>query len=242
MNESTRKTLDRAISRAGAMSRKQAQDAIAAGRVRVNGLRVYTADEWVDLARDAITIDGARLHEEKRVYLALHKPVGYVTTREDEHGRQTIYELLTDVPVWTAPVGRLDRETSGLLLFTNNSDFAEHVTNPQSHLPKTYVCTARGALSDEQLESLRRGVELDDGLTRPARVKRLDDDRGNSRIELAIDEGRNRQVRRMLEAVGGRVLELQRTAIGAVKLGALASGAHRKLTYQEVRSLSAAPR
>jgi pseudouridine synthase len=242
VNDSTRKTLDRAISRAGAMSRKQAQEAIAAGRVRVNGLRVFTADEWVDPARDAITIDGARLLEEKRVYLALHKPVGFVTTRDDEHGRQTVYELLKDVAVWTAPIGRLDRETSGLLLFTNNSDFAEQISNPRSHVPKTYACLARGTLSDEQIDALRRGVELDDGPTRPARVQRIAEERGNSRIELVIDEGRNRQVRRMLEAVGSRVLELQRTAIGPVKLGNLASGAHRKLTYREMRALPPARR
>lgn len=242
MSESARKTLDRAISRAGAMSRKQAQDAIAAGRVRVNGLRVFAADEWVDLARDAITIDGARLYEEKRIYLALHKPIGYVTTRDDEHERKTVYEFLSDVAVWVAPVGRLDRDTSGLLLFTNNSDFAEQITNPASHLPKTYACLARGALTDDQLDRLRHGVKLDDGPTRPARVQRIADERGNTRIELTIDEGRNRQIRRMLEAIDSRVLELQRTAIGPVKLGNLASGVHRKLTFKEVQALVPKPR
>jgi 23S rRNA pseudouridine2605 synthase len=239
MSERPRKTLDRAISRAGAMSRKQAQLAIAAGRVRVNGLRVRDSEEWVDLERDAITIDGQRMTLEKRVYLALHKPVGYVTTREDERGRKTVYELLSDVGVWLAPVGRLDRDTSGLLLFTNDSDFAERITNPQSHVVKTYRCLARGVLGEPQIESLRSGVELADGVTRPARVRVIADEGGHTRIELAIDEGRNRQVRRMLEAVGSAVLELERVAIGQVELGALAPGAHRKLTVRELRTLGA---
>jgi pseudouridine synthase len=237
-----RKTLDRAISRAGAMSRKQAQEAIAAGRVRVNGLRTRDADTWVDPSSDAITIDGEKLVAEELVYLALHKPVGYVTTRSDERGRATVYELLRDVGTWIAPVGRLDRDTSGLLLFTNDSDFAERVTNPASRLFKRYECVARGELSDEQLAHLARGVELDDGLTERARVKLLARERGRTRLELAISEGRNRQVRRMLEAVGSRVLELQRVAIGSIELGKLASGAHRRLDRREVQALGRAGR
>lgn len=234
-----RKTLDRALSRAGVMSRTQAEQAIREGRVRVNGLRERDPQFWVDLTRDDVRLDEQPLERWKPLYFALNKPVGLVTTREDERGRATVYTLLADVKAWVAPVGRLDKDTSGLLLFTNDTDLAERITNPQSKLEKTYECLAAGALEDDTLERLRRGVELDDGPTRPARVRRLEDTPTGTRIELTITEGRNRQVRRMLEAVGSRVLALHRVAIGPIRLGELAQGAHRPLTAREVRALKA---
>ena len=232
-----RKTLDRVLSRSGAMSRKQAEEAIRAGRVRVNRLRATDPAMWVDLGQDSISLDDAPLKEFRALYFALHKPVGYVTTRSDEHGRATVYELVKNITAWIAPIGRLDRDTSGLLLFTNDTEFAERVTNPASRLTKTYVCLAHGALDETQLTRLREGVELEDGPTRPARVKRLGVEGADTRLSIAITEGRNRQVRRMLEAVGSRVLTLQRVSIGAVQLGSLASGAHRELTHAEARSI-----
>lgn len=234
-----RKTLDRALSRAGVMSRTQAEHAIREGRVRVNGLRERDPQFWVDLTRDDVRLDEQPLERWKPLYFALNKPVGLVTTREDERGRATVYTLLADVKAWVAPVGRLDKDTSGLLLFTNDTDLAERITNPQSKLEKTYECLAAGALEDDTLERLRQGVELDDGPTRPARVRRLEDTPTGTRIELTITEGRNRQVRRMLEAVGSRVLALHRVAIGPIRLGELAQGAHRPLTAREVRALKA---
>jgi 23S rRNA pseudouridine2605 synthase len=236
-----RKTLDRALSRAGLMSRSQAQQAIAQGRVRVNGLRVFDAQTWVDPERDRIEVDDAALEARKHVYMMLNKPVGFVTTRSDERGRETVYALLGEHEQWVAPVGRLDRDTSGLLLFTNDSDWAERVTNPASKLFKRYECVAHGALSDEQLERLRAGVQLDDGPTAPARVRRLGEQGGNTRVELAIGEGRNRQIRRMLEAVGSRVIALHRVAVGPLELGALAPGAQRKLKPFEIRALGGGP-
>lgn len=233
----SRKTLDRVLSRAGAMSRKQAEEAIRAGRVRVNRLRATDPGLWVDLAQDAITLDDAPLIEFRALHIALHKPVGYVTTRSDERGRATVYDLVRDVPVWIAPIGRLDRDTSGLLLLTNDTDFAERVTNPASKLSKTYECVADGELDDAQLERLRAGVALDDGPTRPARVKRIGAESGRTLLSIAITEGRNRQVRRMLEAIGSRAVALHRTAIGAVQLGTLAPGAHRELSGAELRSI-----
>jgi pseudouridine synthase len=234
-----RRTLDRLLSRSGAMSRKQAELAIRAGRVRVNGVREHDPATWVDLAQDRVQLDDRPLAEWTPIHLAVHKPVGLVTTRSDEHGRATVYELVADVRAWIAPVGRLDRDTSGLLLFTNDTDWAEAITNPTSHVTKTYVCTAAGRIDDVQLERLRRGVELEDGLTRPARVELVARDDRRTELKLAISEGRNRQVRRMLEALGSRVLALHRTAIGAVELGELRPGQHRPLTAREVRSLSA---
>ena len=232
-----RKTLDRALSRAGVMSRKQAELAIRDGRVRVNGLRERDPAFWVDLSRDDVRVDEQPLARWQPLYLALHKPAGLVTTRDDEHGRGTVYELLKDVPAWIAPVGRLDKETSGLLLFTNDTDLAEHVTNPTSSLWKTYEVHARGELDDATLERLASGVTLDDGPTREARVRLLAREAGTTRLALSIHEGRNRQVRRMLEAVGSHVLALHRTAIGPVSIGELAPGAHRKLRPHEVRAL-----
>jgi 23S rRNA pseudouridine2605 synthase len=228
-----RKTLDRVLSRAGAMSRKQAEEAIRAGRVRVNNLRVLDPAAWVDLSQDRVMLDDKPLRESEPLYLALHKPVGLVTTRSDERGRDTIYTLLGDVEPWVAPVGRLDRETSGLLLLTNDTDWAERVTNPLSGIAKRYLCRVEGELSDEQIGRLRLGLEIEDGPTRPAQVRRI----GEGRIELEITEGRNRQVRRMLEAVGSRVVELQRASIGPVELGALPPGRWRVLTSREVRDL-----
>lgn len=234
-----RKTLDRALSRAGVMSRTQAEQAIRDGRVRVNGLRERDPQFWVDLTRDDVRLDEQPLERWKALYFALNKPVGLVTTREDERGRATVYTLLADVKAWVAPVGRLDKDTSGLLLFTNDTELAERITNPQSKLEKAYECLAAGALEDDVLERLRQGVELDDGPTRPARVRRLEDTPTGTRIELVITEGRNRQVRRMLEAVGSRVLALHRVAVGPIRLGQLAEGAHRPLTAREVRALKA---
>jgi 23S rRNA pseudouridine2605 synthase len=229
---SERKTLDRVLSRAGAMSRKQAEEAIRAGRVRVNSLRVLDPSAWVDLAQDRVTLDDRPLRDAQPLYLALHKPAGLVTSRSDERGRETIYALLEDVEGWVAPVGRLDRDTSGLLLLTNDTEWAERVTNPGSGVTKRYRCRTADELSDEQVERLRRGVELDDGPTRPARVRRA----GERRIELEITEGRNRQVRRMVEAIGSRVLELHRSAVGPVELGSLPPGRWRALEPREVRA------
>ena len=233
-----RKTLDRVLSRAGAMSRKQAEEAIRAGRVRVNGLRVRDPATWIDSAQDRVSLDDQPLQEAKALHIALNKPRGYVTTRSDERGRATVYELIGEVEEWVAPVGRLDRDTSGLLLLTNDTGWAERITDPRTELAKTYVCLAHGVVSDEQLERLRSGVELDDGPTQRARVERLGLEGANTRLELAITEGRNRQVRRMLEAIGSRVLELERTAIGPLRLGDLPSGRWRRLTSREVRAVS----
>lgn len=234
-----RKTLDRVLSRAGVMSRKQAEIAIREGRVRVNGLRERDPAAWVDLSRDNVLVDEQPLARWQPLYLALHKPVGYVTTRSDERGRKTVYELLSDVGAWISPVGRLDLETSGLLLFTNDTELAERITNPASKLEKRYLCVAHGELDDTALARLAEGVQLDDGPTRPARVTLLERGAGSTRLELAISEGRNRQVRRMLEVVGSRVLTLHRTAVGPIRLGDLAEGSHRKLSSRELRALLA---
>src|SRR5579863_5739160 len=169
------KTLERVISKAGLGSRTDARGWISAGKVRVNGKVVQNADQWVDLERDRVTFQGKPLKAAAKTYILLYKPKGYLTTWRDPEGRPTIYDLAADAGTWLSPVGRLDLDTSGLLLLTNDTDFAERVTNPEHKVPKTYQVKATTLLSDEQIDKLRTGVELSDGLTRAAEVKRLRD-------------------------------------------------------------------
>ena len=232
------KTLDRVISKAGLGSRTEARSWIGAGRVRVNGKLIQTPDHWVDLKRDRVTLDGKPVRGGEKIYIVLYKPKGYITTYKDPAGRPTVYDLVSEVGQFIVPVGRLDQDTSGLLLMTNDTQFAERVTNPDFKIPKTYLVKASTRLSDEQLEQLRRGVELGDGPTQPAEVKRVRDSGKYSFIELTIREGRNRQVRRMLEAIGSKVLKLVRLAIGPLRIEDLEMGNFRKLTAAEVKKLA----
>lgn len=202
----------------------------------MNGRVVQTPDAWIDLERDRVLLDDEPLRREERVYLLLHKPVGYLTTYRDPEGRPTVYDLLPTRDRYLFPVGRLDRDTSGLLILTNDAAFAERLTNPDYHVPKTYFVKASKVLSDEELDRLRNGIELRDGPTRPAVVERI----GKSTFTITITEGRNRQVRRMVEALDAKVEKLARTAIGSMAIGDLASGAIRELTRDEVAALTAA--
>ena len=222
------------LSKAGAGSRTEARTWIGAGRVAVNGHVIQNPDHWVDLELDRVSLDGKPLRKAAAVYLLLHKPVGYLTTLRDPEGRPTIYDLLPDEDRYLFPVGRLDLDTSGLLILTNDTQFAERMTNPQYHVRKTYLVSASRNLADGELDRLRSGLELRDGPTRPAVVKR----RGEAQFEITITEGRNRQVRRMVEALDAEVVELTRIAIGSLQMGALASGAIRSLGPDEVRALN----
>jgi len=233
------KTLERVLSKAGLGSRTLARSWIGAGRVRVNGKPVKTPDHWVDLERDRVTLDGKPVRAGKPVYLLLYKPKGYLTTYKDPQGRPTVYDLFKELGQWVFPVGRLDLDTSGLLLLTNDTQFAETITNPDHEVPKTYLVKTATRLVDQQLEQLRRGVLLRDGPTRPATVTRLRESGSHSFFEITITEGRNRQVRRMVEALGSRVLKLVRTAIGPIRIGDLEIGKHRRLTAAELRALRA---
>jgi 23S rRNA pseudouridine2605 synthase len=231
------KTLERVLSKAGLGSRVEARRWIQDGRVMVNGRVVTTPDQWVDMARDTVRFDHAPLEPRERLYLLLHKPAGYVTTYRDPQRRPTVYDLITDVGTFVSPVGRLDLDTSGLLLLTNDNQFAERVTNPTSHVPKSYVVKASRRLSDDDLARLRSGIELPDGPTRPAVVRRIGASETDPCIEITLTEGRNRQVRRMVEAVGAKVLELVRVKIGSISIGTLPIGRWRPLTATEVAAL-----
>ena len=231
------KTLERVLSKAGVGSRSEARSWIHAGRVTVNGRATQDPDQWVDMERDRVRFDGKPLESRARLYVLLYKPTGYLTTYKDPEGRPTVYDLVKDVGTFLSPVGRLDLDTSGLLLMTNDNRLAERVTNPESHVPKTYLVTASPTLDDAQLQQLRDGVELSDGPTRPAQVTRVRDSAQETQFEIVLTEGRNRQVRRMVEALDAKVLELVRIKLGPIAIGALSIGAWRMLTRAEVSSL-----
>ena len=231
------KTLERVLSKAGAGSRVDARGWIRAGRVKVNGQVVRDPDTWIDMGRDRVRLDGRPLQVRERTYLLLYKPTGYLTTYRDPKGRPTVYDLIADLGTFVSPVGRLDLDTSGLLLMTNDNQLAERVTNPASHVPKTYLVKASMRLTDEQLQQLRDGVELADGPTRPARVRRVRDSEKYTQLDITLTEGRNRQVRRMIEALGAAVLKLVRVKIGSISIGTLPIGKWRLLTDREVQTL-----
>jgi pseudouridine synthase len=232
------KTLERVISKAGAGSRTQARSWIHARQVRVNGKIIENPDHWVDLNRDLVILDGKPLTKRKPIYILLYKPTGYITTFKDPEGRPTVYDLIKEIDQFISPVGRLDLDTSGLLIMTNDTQLAERLTNPDRKIPKTYLLKCSTLLTDEALEQLRRGVELSDGPTRPAQVRRVRDSGKYTHLEIAITEGRNRQVRRMIETVGSKVLKLVRTHIGPVTFGDLKIGRWRELTTAELLAIN----
>jgi len=232
------KTLERVLSKAGVGSRVDARSWTHAGRVRVNGQITRNPDQWIDMKRDRVLFDGKPLVARERIYLLLYKPPGYLTTYKDPEGRPTVYDLIADAGTFLSPVGRLDLDTSGLLLMTNDNQFAERVTNPTSHVPKTYLVKASTVLTDTQLQQLRDGIELADGPTRPALVTRLRDSGKYTHFEITLTEGRNRQVRRMVEALEANVLKLVRVRIGHIAIGRLPIGKWRLLTAAEVASLN----
>jgi 23S rRNA pseudouridine2605 synthase len=232
------KTLERVLSKAGLGSRTEARRWISDGRVDVNGETVRDPDHWIDMVRDRVLFDRKPLVSAEKIYILLYKPKGYITSNGDPEGRPTVYDLIQDLGQWVVPVGRLDQDTSGLLLMTNDTQFAERIMNPEYKVSKTYLVKASTILTDAQLKLLRTGLQLSDGPTKPAIVRRLDDGEGKSTIEITITEGRNRQVRRMLEAVESRVRKLVRIAIGPMRIDKLEIGKWRRLTPREVRMLS----
>jgi 23S rRNA pseudouridine2605 synthase len=230
-------TLDRVLSRFGLASRTEAREKILAGQVKVNGCIVRDPDRWMDPRADIIHLGGKRLRQAHRVYLLFYKPKGVITSHGDPDGRKTVYDCLgSDVP-WVTPVGRLDKDTSGLLLLTNDTDFADHVTDPASQVPKTYLVKANMLVSDDVLARLTHGIELKRGdWAQPQSVRRVEDRGKYSWLEIVLAEGKNREVRRLLEAVGLKTLKLVRTRIGPCTLEGLQVGKWRELRPSE-RSL-----
>ncbi len=231
-------TLDRVLSRLGHASRTEARAAILAGRMKVNGRTVRDPDVWVRPECDAILFDGRRVKPARKRYLLFYKPKGVITSHGDPGGRETIYQYLGEENKWVAPVGRLDKDTSGLLLLTNDTEFGEFISSPESMIPKTYMVKVNALMSDEAIAQLNAGVEMKRGdRAQPVSVRRREDRGKYSWLDVVLTEGKNREVRRMIEAVGFKVLKLVRTRIGPLALEGMEVGKWRELSPAEVAGL-----
>lgn len=229
--------LQKFLAESGVASRRKSEQLIADGKVRVNG-KVAQIGDKINPKKDTVTVSGKKIVKTKEfTYILLHKPRGFITTMSDEMDRKCVAELIKDVPARVYPVGRLDRDSEGMLLFTNDGEFANAMTHPTKHVPKTYRVTVRPSITDEQITQLTTGIVIDDRKTAPAQVRVVTKEEGRVVLEIILYEGRNRQIRKMCEAVGLEVARLKRTAIGSIKLGMLKQGAWRELSDDEVRKL-----
>ena len=229
--------LNKYIASAGVCSRRKADELIANGNVKVNGAVVR--EMGFDVAPgDKVRVNCKLIEGEKdKVYVAVNKPLGYITSMEDDKGRATVAELVSDIPERLFPVGRLDYNTTGLLIMTNDGQLTYSLTHPKHEVDKTYVATVAGVVSDRRLSQLRKGVDIGGFVTSPAKVKVLKQNPRSAVVEISIHEGKNRQVRKMFAAVGNKVQSLERVAIGEIRLGRLKPGHYRKLTRQEINYL-----
>ncbi|MGD0282321.1 MAG: pseudouridine synthase [Dissulfurispiraceae bacterium] len=234
--------IQKILAQMGVASRRKSEELIDEGRVTVNG-RTAEIGMKADSDRDHIKVDGKLLtRREPKVYLVFNKPKGVVTSLSDPEGRPTIKDFLKRVKYRVFPVGRLDYDSEGMLLITNDGDFAQAVLHPAHEIPKTYLVKIKGMIEDKSMDKLRRGVRIEDGMTAPARVKRIrigKASENNQWLEVIVHEGKKRQVRRMLEKVGHDVLKLKRIAINGLKLGKLKPGEFRPLTPEEVLMIKA---
>jgi 23S rRNA pseudouridine2605 synthase len=228
--------LQKVLAHAGLASRRAVEEMIAQGRVRVNGEPARLGQK-VDPVKDEVEVDGSRVPlDSDLVWYLLNKPVGVVSTASDPAGRTTVVDLI-DAPTRVWPVGRLDIDSEGAVIVTNDGDLTHRLTHPSYEVPKTYLVEVGGGLSEPDMRRLASGVELDDGPAKPVHVHLVDRRPGAALVEMTITEGRNRQVRRMIEAVGGKVTRLVRVSIGPLMLGRLKPGTARRLAPAEVRSL-----
>jgi len=230
--------LQKFLARCGVASRRASEKLIASGRVSVNGVVVMGLAERIDPAVDLVEIDGRVVsRDEGFVYIMLNKPAGYITSMGDPFDRPTVSDLVPDDFAGLFPVGRLDKETTGALLFTNNGELGFRLLHPKYHVQKVYEVRVKYPVTDDQVRKLTEGIELDDGLTLPAKTVLLDEAKDKTLVHLTITEGRKRQVRRMFAAIANPVLLLHRVSFGPLSLGDLASGHWRHLTDAEIESL-----
>jgi 23S rRNA pseudouridine2605 synthase len=235
--------LARALSKLGHCSRSRAAEIIAAGRVKWNGTVRRDPETSVHLGKDRIEIDGQPVASSSKIYLALNKPRGVVTTADDEKGRETVYSFLPENLTWLAPAGRLDKASEGLLLMTNYSEWAARITAPETHLEKTYHLQIGGVRDEDLLRAMRNGIRAKDGeFLRVKNVRVLRKGQQNSWLEIILDEGKNRHIRRMLEELKIEVLRLVRVTIGPLALGDLSKGSTRFLEKEEKQALDRAMR
>jgi 23S rRNA pseudouridine2605 synthase len=230
--------LARAISKLGHCSRSRAVELIQAGRVQLNGKICRNPEAPTRAGKDRIRVEGGQVGESKKIYLMLNKPRGIVTTASDEKGRETIYSLLPPQLSWNAPVGRLDKASEGLLLLTNDSEWAARILDPESHLEKTYHVQVNAVAGESVLQKLQEGIREEGEVLRATHATLLRSGKKNCWLEIVLEEGKNRQIRRMLKALDLEVLRLVRVSIGSLALGDLAKGKTRELTQAEMNSLS----
>ena len=230
--------LQKYLSECGVASRRKAEELIALGKVKVNG-HIAEIGSKVDPKRDKVTVRGKTVvANTEKVYIMLHKPRGYITTMKDEFDRKSVTELTKDVGVRVFPVGRLDKDSEGLLFMTNDGDFANKLTHPSSHVNKTYRVTVAGQVNDEITDKLSGGIEIEGKMTLPCDVFVIERKEDRTVLNFIIHEGRNRQIRKMCDAVGLEVLRLKRTEIAGVKMGMLARGKWRNLNEREMQRLT----
>ncbi|MCU6710053.1 rRNA pseudouridine synthase [Paenibacillus sp. J5C_2022] len=231
--------LQKILAQAGVASRRKCEELIQSGVVEVNGEKVTTLGAKADAAADVITVNGKPIRGENKLYLMLNKPKGVITSATDPKGRKVVTDFLTGIKERVYPVGRLDYDTEGLLLLTNDGEFANLLTHPKHHVPKTYHASVNGIPHGTALEQLQKGIKLEDGMTSPAEVEYVDVDMDGNKatVSITIHEGRNRQVRRMFEAIGHKVTRLRRIRFGELGLESLRRGKFRHLTPQEVKEL-----
>lgn len=230
--------LQKFLSESGVASRRKSEELIAEGKVRVNG-RVASIGDKVNPRRDTVTVSGKKIVRKKvKSYIMLHKPRGFITTMNDELGRKCVSRLVEDFPERIYPVGRLDKDSEGLLILTNDGEFSNALTHPAKHVPKTYRVTVRENVTEDQLAKLTESIMIDGYKTAPADVKILLKEPTRTVMEMILYEGRNRQIRKMCEQAGLTVIRLKRTAVGSIKLGMLQTGKWRELTDDEVHKLA----
>lgn len=229
--------LNKYIAAAGICSRRKADELIANGNVRINGA-VMKEMGYNVADGDTVQVNGRTISAaSKKVYVAVNKPLGYITSMDDDRNRATVAELVADIPERLFPVGRLDYNTTGLLIMTNDGDLAYTLTHPKHEVWKTYIATVSGVISDNRIARLRKGVDIGGFVTSPAKVRVIKQMPRHAVVEISIHEGKNRQVRKMFAAVGNKVQELERVSIGDIRLGRLMSGHYRKLTREEIEYL-----
>ena len=226
--------LNKYIAQSGVCSRRRADELIANGNVKINGAVIREMGYQVE-EDDTVMVNGKIIETNGRnIYVAVNKPLGYITSMDDDKGRATVAELVSDIPERLFPVGRLDYNTTGLLLMTNDGDLANRLTHPKHEVTKTYAATVAGILSGARVAKLRKGVDIGGFVTSPAEVRVIRQNPRSAVVEISIHEGKNRQVRKMFAAVGNKVQTLERIAIGDLRLGRLMTGHYRKLTQKEI--------
>ena len=229
--------LNKYIASAGVCSRRKADELIANGNVKINGAVVREMGAQVEDG-DVVSVNGTEIRAEAaKVYVAVNKPRGYITSMNDDKDRPTVADLVADIPERLFPVGRLDYNTTGLLLMTNDGELTYSLTHPKHEVSKTYIATVAGVLSKARLAKLRKGVDIGGFVTSPAQVRVIKQNPRSAVVEISIHEGKNRQVRKMFAAVGNKVQSLERVAVGDIKLGRLLQGHYRKLTRAEIEYL-----